>query len=145
MKKIILLILSGFGIRDNESGNAINMANIPNIRKIMSEYNVSYLESSGGEVGLPSGEAGNSEAGTITIGAGRVIEQPLTIINNKIKDKSFFENDTLLDLMDYVNDNNSTLHMIGLVSDANVHSSLDHFYDFYEEIFIELSNLGELK
>ena len=128
MKKIILLILSGFGIRDNESGNAINMANIPNIRKIMSEYDVSYLEASGEEVGLPNGEAGNCEAGAITIGAGRVIEQPLTIINNKIKDKSFFENDTLLDLMDYVNDNNSTLHMIGLLSSGNVHSSLDHFY-----------------
>ena len=128
MKKIILLILSGFGIRDNDNGNAIKMANIPNIRKIMKEYDVCELEASGNEVGLPNGEAGNCETGHITIGSGRIINEPLTIINNKIKDKSFFENDTLLDLMDYVNDNNSTLHMIGLISSGNVHSSLDHFY-----------------
>lgn len=128
MKKIILLILSGFGIRDNDNGNAISMANIPNIKKIMNEYDVCELEASAEEVGLPKGVPGNSEAGHMTLGAGRIIEEPLTLINNKIKDKSFFENDTLLDLMDFVNDNKSTLHMIGLISNGNVHSSLDHFY-----------------
>ncbi len=128
MKKIILLILDGFGLRDSENGNAISMSNIPNIKKIMSDYPMSSLDASGVAVGLPKGECGNSEVGHMTIGAGRSVEQPLTIINNKIKDKSFFENDALLDLMDYVNDNNSTLHMIGLISSGNTHSSVEHFY-----------------
>lgn len=128
MKKIILLILDGFGIRENENGNVINMANIPNIKRIMSEYPKSELKASEEVVGLPKNEAGNCEVCHMTIGAGRTIEQPLSIINNKIKDKSFFENDTLLDLMDYVNDNNSTLHMIGMISSSNVNSNIEHFY-----------------
>lgn len=128
MKKIILLILDGFGIREGENGNAIKMANLPNLARIMSDYPVCELEASGEVVGLPKGQSGNSEACHMTIGCGRTIEQPLTLINNKIKDKSFFENDVLLDLIDFVNDNNSTLHMIGLVSSGNVHSSMEHFY-----------------
>ena len=128
MKKIVLLILDGFGIRNNDNGNAISMANIPNIKKIMSEYEISELIASGEEVGLPKDEPGNSEVCHMAIGAGRTLIQPLSLINSKIKDKSFFENDSLLDLMDYVNDNNSTLHMIGLISSGNVHSSVDHFY-----------------
>ena len=128
MKKIILLILDGFGIRESENGNAIKMASLPNLARIMSDYPVCELEASGEVVGLPKGQSGNSEACHMTIGCGRTVEQPLTLINNKIKDKSFFENDVLLDLMDFVNDNNSTLHMIGLISNANVHSSMEHFY-----------------
>ena len=128
MKKIILLILDGFGIRESDNGNAIKMANLPHLTKIMEEYSVCELECSGEEVGLPKGHTGNSEVGHMTIGTGRIIEQPLTLINNKIKDKSFFENDTLLDVIDHVNENNSTLHLIGMLSDGNVHSSLDHFY-----------------
>lgn len=128
MKKIILLILDGFGIREGENGNAIKMANLPNLARIMSDYPVCELETSGEVVGLPKGQSGNSEACHMTIGCGRTVEQPLTLINNKIKDKSFFENDVLLDLIDFVNDNNSTLHMIGLISSGNVHSSMEHFY-----------------
>ena len=128
MKKIILLILDGFGIRESENGNAIKMANLPNLTKIMTEYPVAELEASGEIVGLPKGQMGNSEVGHMTIGSGRTVKQPLTLIDEKIKDKSFFENDTLLDLMDFVNDNNSTLHLIGLLSNGGVHSSIDHFY-----------------
>ena len=128
MKKIILLILDGLGIRKSDNGNVLSMANIPNIKKIMEEYPMSSLDASGEVVGLPKGESGNCEACHMTIGAGRTIEQPLTMINNKIKDKSFFENDSLLDLMDFVNDNNSTLHMIGLISSSNVNSCVEHFY-----------------
>ena len=106
MKKIILLILDGFGIRESENGNAIKMASLPNLARIMSDYPVCELEASGEVVGLPKGQSGNSEACHMTIGCGRTVEQPLTLINNKIKDKSFFENDVLLDLMDFVNDNN---------------------------------------
>ncbi len=128
MKKIILLILDGFGLRKSDNGNAISMANIPNIKKIMEDFPMSSLDASGEVVGLPKSESGNCEAGHMTIGAGRTIEQPLTMINEKIKDKSFFENDTLLDLMDFVNDNNGALHMIGLISSSNVNSCVEHFY-----------------
>ncbi|MDD6272625.1 MAG: 2,3-bisphosphoglycerate-independent phosphoglycerate mutase [bacterium] len=128
MKKVILLILDGFGLRDSENGNAIKMATLPNITNILSTYSVSELETSGEDVGLPSGVSGNSEVGHITIGAGRTVKQPYTIINDSIKDKSFFENDNLLDLIDHVNSNDSTLHLIGMISDAGNHSSIDHFY-----------------
>lgn len=128
MKKIILLILDGFGIREAETGNATKMANLQNLNKIFNEYSVSELECNGESVGLPKDIHGNSEAGHMTIGTGRIIPQPYTIINNAIKDKSFFENDVLLDLIDHVNENNSTLHLIGLLSDSGSHSSIDHFY-----------------
>lgn len=128
MKKVILLILDGFGIRESESGNAIKMANLPVLNKIMTEYPVAELEASGEIVGLPAKQMGNSEVGHMTIGSGRTTMQPLSLIDSKIRDKSFFENDTLLDLMDHVNDNNSTLHFIGLMSNGGVHSSIDHFY-----------------
>ena len=128
MKKIILLILDGFGYRENDNGNAIKMANMPNYNKFMETYPHSLLTTSGEDVGLPKGMIGNSEVGHITIGSGRTVMQPYTMINNSIKDKSFFENDVLLDLMDHVNENNSTLHLIGMLSNSSNHSSMDHFY-----------------
>ena len=128
MKKIILLILDGFGIRENENGNAIKMSSMPNLTSILEKYPSSELVTGGEEVGLPKGMIGNSEVGHMTIGSGRTIMQPYTMINNSIKDKTFFENDVLLDLMDHVSENNSTLHLIGLVSNSSNHSSMDHFY-----------------
>ncbi len=128
MKKVILLILDGFGIRESDNGNAIKMSNLPNLSKILNEYSVSELATSEEVVGFPKGVAGNSEVGHMTIGCGRTIKSPLTLINEKIKDKSFFENDTLLDMMDHVNENSSTLHLIGLVQNTNVYSSMEHFY-----------------
>ena len=128
MKKVLLLILDGIGISDKENGNAVKMAKLPNIDKILETYPKSELVSFGEEVGLPKGMIGNSEVGHMTIGAGRTIIQPYSIINNAIKDKSFFDNDVLLDLMDHVVENNSALHLIGLATDSSSHSSLDHFY-----------------
>lgn len=128
MKKIILLILDGFGIRESENGNVIKMSSLPNLSKIFSDYSVSELDAYGEYVGLPNNISGNSEVGHMTIGCGRVIKQPYTIINDSIKDKSFFENDVLLDVMDHVNENNSTLHLVGLVSDSGINSSMEHFY-----------------
>ena len=127
MKKVVLLIIDGFGLRQNETGNAIKMANLPNIKRIFEEYSVSELSADGVSVGLPAGVNGNCELGHMTIGTGRVNKSPLYIINDSIKDKSFFENDTLLDIMDHVNENKSTLHLIGLLSDSFVNSSMDHF------------------
>lgn len=128
MKKVILLILDGFGIRESENGNAIKMASLPNLTKIFNDYSVSEIETSAEFVGLPSGINGNSEVGHLTLGSGRIVKQPYTKINECIKDKSFFENDVLLDVMDHVNENNSTLHLIGLLSDSGIHSSSEHFY-----------------
>ncbi len=128
MKKIILLILDGFGLRDEERGNAVKLANTPNFDKIKNEYQMSRLEASGECVGLPKGQMGNSEVGHMTIGNGRTTIQPLALINEKIKSKNFFENETLVDLMNHASENNSALHLVGLLSDGGVHSSINHFY-----------------
>ena len=128
MKKVLLLILDGFGISDKENGNAVKLANLPNLDKIMATYPMSQLVTYGEEVGLPKGMIGNSEVGHMTIGTGRTIIQHYSFINNSIKDKSFFDNDVLLDVMDHVVENDSTLHLVGLISDSSNHSSIDHFY-----------------
>ncbi len=128
MKKVILLIIDGFGLRDAESGNAIKMASLPNINNIFNKYSVSKLLCDGLNVGLPKNVPGNSETGHMTIGSGRVIKQPFTLINESIVDKTFFENDHLLDLMDHVNETGGKLHLIGLLSNSGIHSSIDHFY-----------------
>ena len=128
MKKVILLILDGFGIRDTETGNAIKMSNLPNITEIMNKYSVSKLSCDAENVGLPKNVVGNSEAGHIIIGSGRIVKQPYTIINESIIDKTFFENDHLLDMMDHVKDNKSKLHLVGLLSSSGSHSSIEHFY-----------------
>lgn len=128
MKKVILLILSGFGIRDNDNGNAIKMSSLPNITEIMNKYSVSKLSCCAEDVGLPKNVVGNSETGHMILGSGRVVKQPYTIINESIIDKTFFENDHLLDMMDHVKDNKSKLHLIGLLSSSGSHSSIEHFY-----------------
>lgn len=88
-EKVILLILDGFGIRESDNGNAIKMSNLPNLSKILNEYSVSELSTSEEVVGLPKGVAGNSEVGHMTIGCGRTIKSPLTLINEKLKTKVF--------------------------------------------------------
>ena len=128
MKKIILLILDGFGVYPDYKGNAIKKANTPVLDRLMSEYPCAELRASGEDVGLPKGQMGNSEVGHMTIGSGRVTKQALSLINDKIKDKDFFDNEVLLDVIDHVKKNNSTLHLIGLLSNGGVHSSINHFY-----------------
>ena len=86
------------------------------------------LEASGTEVGLPKGQVGNSEVGHMTIGSGRINPQPLTYINEKIKTKEFFENEVLDNMINYVKEKDSTLHLVGLLSNGGVHSSANHFY-----------------
>lgn len=128
MKKIILLILDGFGIRASENGNVTKMSNLKNLTDIFKDYSMSELECSEEEVGLLKGISGNSQTGHMTIGCGRIVKQPYTIINESIKNKSFFENDILLDIMDHVCENNSTLHLVGLLSNSGVESSIEHMY-----------------
>ena len=128
MKKVILLILDGFGINKGEYGNAVKMAKTPNLDRFLEMFPNSELEASGIEVGLPKGQMGNSEVGHMTIGSGRVTPQPLTYINDKIKNKEFFSNEKLCELMDYVSKENTTLHLVGLLSNGGVHSSINHYY-----------------
>ena len=125
MKKVLLLILDGYGINKSEFGNAIKAAKTPVMDKLLAVYPHTELEASGEYVGLPKGQMGNSEVGHMTIGSGRVTLQPLTYINEKIKNKEFFDNELLNETMSFVKENNSTLHLIGLLSNGGVHSSIN--------------------
>ncbi|MDD3383948.1 MAG: 2,3-bisphosphoglycerate-independent phosphoglycerate mutase [Bacilli bacterium] len=129
---IVLLIMDGFGIRKEKIGNAIAMAKKPNIDFIMGKYPNILLNASMEDVGLPKGQMGNSEVGHMNIGAGRVVYQSLTLINKSIEDKSFFENEKFLKAIKHVVDNNSTLNIMGLLSDGGVHSSNQHIYALIE-------------
>lgn len=126
MNPLLLCILDGVGINPNEYGNAVKQANMPNFNYMLNNYSNCLLEASGELVGLPAGQMGNSEVGHTNIGAGRIVYQPLQLINEKIKDKSFFQNSEILDTLNHVKQNNSSLHLLGLVSDGGIHSHLQH-------------------
>nr|YP_010619615.1 Phosphoglycerate mutase [Tayloriella tenebrosa]WAX03628.1 Phosphoglycerate mutase [Tayloriella tenebrosa] len=123
---IILTILDGWGYSEEKKGNAIKIANTPNIDKIWQNYPKSLLSASGEDVGLPKNQMGNSEVGHTTIGAGRVINQDLVRIKKSIDTKEFFKNATIHRLCQQVNERQSKLHVIGLCSDGGVHSHIDH-------------------
>ena len=126
MKPIVLCIMDGVGIRKSMHGNAYKMANKPNLDYLYNNYPHSLLEASGELVGLPSGQMGNSEVGHMNIGAGRIVYQPLQLINEKIKNKEFFKNVEFDKVFNHVLDNNSNLHLLGLLSDGGIHSHINH-------------------
>ena len=134
MKPVLLCILDGVGISNQEYGNAFNKAKKPNFDYLWNNYPHSLLDASGLSVGLPKGQMGNSEVGHTNIGAGRVVYQPLQLINNKIKDKTFFENENILDVLNHVKTNNSKLHVFGLLSDGGIHSHINHLFALLEMI-----------
>nr|YP_009397593.1 phosphoglycerate mutase [Dipterosiphonia australica]ARW66779.1 phosphoglycerate mutase [Dipterosiphonia australica] len=123
---IILTILDGWGHSEVTKGNAIKLANTPNIDNIWKEYSHSLLSASGDDVGLPKQQVGNSEVGHTTIGAGRIINQDLVRIQKSIETKEFFNNQTIHSLCEKVNRRNSKLHVIGLCSNGGVHSHINH-------------------
>lgn len=125
---LMLMILDGWGLRDSKEGNAIVLANTPNYNRLLQEYPHAKLDASGHAVGLPQGIMGNSEVGHLNIGAGRIAKVGLTRIYQAIEDKSFFSNPALLKAFQAAKENNSTLHLMGLVSDGAVHSHQDHLY-----------------
>lgn len=127
-KTTVLMILDGYGINDNAEGNAIKMANKPNLDRIMSEYPCVKGYASGLAVGLPDGQMGNSEVGHLNMGAGRIIYQDLTKITKAIEDGDFFTNPVLLDAVNNCKEYNSDLHLYGLLSPGGVHSHLEHVY-----------------
>ena len=126
MKPLLLCILDGVGINKNIRGNAYKLANTPNLDMLFKKYPNSKLDASGEKVGLPKGQMGNSEVGHSNIGAGRIVYQGLQLINQEIKNKNFYKNENILEMFDFVKKNNSKLHLMGLVSDGGVHSSMKH-------------------
>ncbi|MFH0888462.1 MAG: 2,3-bisphosphoglycerate-independent phosphoglycerate mutase [Planctomycetota bacterium] len=120
------------GTSERKEGNAIKLARTPNLTSLEKEYPYTELECSGNAVGLPAGLMGNSEVGHLNIGAGRVVWQEITRIDNTIKDGSFFANPELVNAMTYARRNQTNLHLIGLVSDGGVHSSENHYFALLE-------------
>ena len=128
MKKVILCIMDGIGIREEDHGNAVRKANTKNLDMLLKKYPASLLRASGNKVGLPEGQMGNSEVGHTNIGAGRIVYQPLELINNMIKTKEIYDNERINEVINHVKDNNSKLHIFGLLSDGGIHSHIDHLF-----------------
>lgn len=125
-KKVLLMILDGWGIATNKKVSAIDSAKTPFISSLYSKYPNSKLEASGLAVGLPAGQMGNSEVGHMNIGAGRVVYQDLVRINKAIEEKELDTNLVLLEAFDYAKKNKKNVHFMGLLSDGGVHSHIDH-------------------
>jgi 2,3-bisphosphoglycerate-independent phosphoglycerate mutase len=125
-KKVLLMILDGWGITQNPEVSAIAQANTPFIDKLLRDYPHAELYTSGENVGLPDGQMGNSEVGHMNLGAGRIVYQDLVKINKAIQDGSFFENPVLKQTFEYARKNGKSVHFLGLLSDGGVHSHINH-------------------
>ena len=123
-----LIIMDGFGLRHETEGNAVAAAATPRLEQFFQEFAHTELSASGLDVGLPAGQMGNSEVGHTNIGAGRVVFQDLPRISKAIDDGSFFENPAYVRAMDACREHNSSLHLMGLLSDGGVHSHLEHLF-----------------
>ena len=128
----MLIILDGFGINENENGNAIKIAKTHNIDKLLKQNPNTIIHTSGLDVGLPEGQMGNSEVGHTNIGAGRIIYQDLTKITKSIEEGDFFSNQELVNAIENCKKNGSKLHIFGLLSDGGVHSHVRHLYAILE-------------
>ena len=122
----MLMILDGFGITDKVDGNAVKAAYKPNYDRFFANYPHTELNASGLDVGLPRGQMGNSEVGHLNIGAGRIIYQELTRISKDVEEGEFFKNTEINEVMEKALKNNSSLHLLGLLSDGGVHSHIEH-------------------
>ncbi|NCC87127.1 MAG: 2,3-bisphosphoglycerate-independent phosphoglycerate mutase [Clostridia bacterium] len=127
-KPLVLCIMDGFAISDEEYGNATKVANTPNLDKLFATCPNTTIGASGLNVGLPDGQMGNSEVGHTNIGAGRVIYQELTRISKSINDGDFFDNKAFLAAIENCKKNGTALHLMGLLSDGGVHSHNTHLY-----------------
>lgn len=125
-KPVALIVLDGFGCTSHIVGNAVTNAKTPNLDYYYENYPHTLIEASGEAVGLPDGQMGNSEVGHLNIGSGRVVYQELTRISKAIKDGDFFQNSTIKTLYEKTNENDKTLHLMGLLSDGGVHSHIEH-------------------
>lgn len=125
-KKVILMILDGWGIATNSKVSAIDQAQTPFVDSLYEKYSHSKLQASEEAVGLPEGQMGNSEVGHMNLGAGRVVYQMLVRINKAVKDGTLNNNSVLQEAFQYAKDNDKKLHLIGLLSDGGVHSHILH-------------------
>lgn len=136
---VTLVILDGFGLSDKTKGNAIKLQGTPNLKKL-SDYPYTTLIASGEGVGLTEGQMGNSEVGHLNLGAGRIVYQDLPRINNDIKSEKFFSNPAFLKVCNHVKKNNSSLHLMGLLSNGGVHSHINHL-----KALVDLANKNGVK
>src|SRR5438128_9914488 len=125
-KKVILIIMDGWGLGKVKTADAIQHANVPFVTSLYNKYPNTTLITCGEAVGLPEGQMGNSEVGHLNLGAGRIVYQELQRINVAIKDGSFATNPALLKAVRTAKQDNRTLHLMGLVSDGGVHSHINH-------------------
>jgi 2,3-bisphosphoglycerate-independent phosphoglycerate mutase len=132
IKPVVLVVLDGFGVAPSSEGNAIGLARKPNIDYYWKNFPHGELLASGESVGLPADEVGNTEVGHLTMGAGRVVLQYLKRIDLAIEKGQIFDNQALLAASSHVKKNNSSLHIMGLVSSGSVHSSIGHLYGLLE-------------
>ena len=131
-RPIVLTILDGYGLTNKTKGNAVFLANNKTFEMLWNKYPHTTLSASGQDVGLPKGQMGNSEVGHMNIGAGRIVYQPLELINKNILDGQFFENKEILEVINHTKTNNSKLHLMGLISDGGVHSHINHLLALIE-------------
>ncbi|MGC2243020.1 MAG: 2,3-bisphosphoglycerate-independent phosphoglycerate mutase, partial [Candidatus Aquilonibacter sp.] len=127
-KPLVLAVLDGWGCSDSAYGNAIAAAKLPHWRAFFERYPWTTLEASGEAVGLPKGIMGNSEVGHMNIGSGRVVPQGVVLIDADIASGAFQVNPTLVECLAHVKRAGSTLHLMGLLSDGQVHSSMTHLF-----------------
>jgi 2,3-bisphosphoglycerate-independent phosphoglycerate mutase len=139
-RRIILIVRDGWGYSTETKGNAAYIAKTPNNDKYMQEYPWTTLKCTGNAVGLPEGIQGGSEPGHLTMGAGRVILQPLEEINRAIRDGSFFEKKPFEETFTYLNETGGKLHLAGLFSDQGIHGSTHHLH-----ALLDLSKLNDFK
>ncbi|MFC1803659.1 2,3-bisphosphoglycerate-independent phosphoglycerate mutase [Thermoproteota archaeon] len=130
--KVILVVRDGWGYTEETKGNAIYLANTPNNDRYMNIYPWTLLKCTGNAVGLPEGTQGGSESGHITMGAGRIVWQPLKEINTAIVEGSFYQNKALLIAVRKSRKNKSKLHLMGLLSDQGIHGTIHHLYALLE-------------
>lgn len=133
-RPVVLMILDGWGIAPPSRNNAITIAKLPTIDKLISSYPTVTLQASGESVGLPWGEMGNSEVGHLNLGAGKIVYQDLPRITNAILNGTFFTNRYFVNALDYINNSKGkfSLHLLGLVSSGGVHSYMEHLFALLE-------------
>lgn len=150
IKPVVLIILDGWGIAPPGPGNATTLAKTPNIQSYLASFPHGKIQASGEAVGLPHNEKGNSETGHLNIGAGRIVYQDLPRINMAIADGSFFQIPAFSEAIDHARTNGSNLHLLGLIGQGGVHSSLEHLYALlrlcreqnFEHVFFHLFTDG---
>lgn len=127
-RPVLLVILDGYGINPEPLNNGVALARKPHLDAYFQRYLLTRLEASGRSVGLPEGQMGNSEVGHLALGSGTILRQDLVRIDDSIRDRSFFNNPSLIAAVEHAKKRQRPLHLVGLVSDGGVHSHIEHLY-----------------